>query len=230
MGGTKMQTVDMSLPMEKEETSTISPRAKRSNQRSKKYKKSKSYVDRTKTYNLDKAIELLLKTSYTTFTGTISLDAIVKDKNLNLETTFPHATGKTIRVAIASEAIIEQIEAGTIDFDVLIAQPKMMVKLAKHARVLGPKGLMPNPKNKTVTDDPEARKKELEKGVTNIKTEKKAPLTHTVVGKTSMKPEELQANIEHFIKVVGPRKLLKLTLSATMSPGIKIDLTPYQTA
>lgn len=232
MGGTKMQTIDMSMPMDaadNKEESVTKVRKTKANNRSKKYKKVKSYVDRTKFYSLDKAIELITKTSYSRFTGTVSIDAIVKDQNVNLETSFPHSTGKTVRVAIATEELIKEIEAGNINFDVLISPPSLMVKLAKHARTLGPKGLMPNPKNKTVTEKTEERKKELEKGVTTIKTEKKAPLIHVVIGKTDMPAESLKANVEHFIKMIGPKKTLKLSLSATMSPGVKVDLNPYQT-
>jgi large subunit ribosomal protein L1 len=105
----------------------------------------------------------------------------------------------------------------------------MMPKLAKHARVLGPKGMMPNPKNATVTTEPEKRQKELEGGKTTLKSEKKSPLMHVILGKTNQPDKELIANTQHLIKAVGGKKILKLTLSATMSPGIKVDLSEFQT-
>ena len=103
-----------------------------------------------------------------------------------------------------------------------------MPKLAKLARVLGPKGLMPNPKNGTISPNPEKRKTELEAGKTSIRNEKKNPLLHVVVGKSSQPESELVANLETLIKVVGGRKLVKLVISSTMGPGIKVDLSPYQ--
>ena len=196
--------------------------------RSNAYKTVKGLVDRTKTLKLPKAIELLKKTSYTKFVGTVSVDALVRDEKLNVETTFPHATGKTTRVAVVTEELLESILKGNIDFDVLIATPAMMPKVARAAKVLGPKGLMPNPKNRTVTEDTEKRKKELEAGSVAIKSERKAPLIHVTIGKMNQSEKELIANIEHLIKVVGPRQIKKMTISATMSPGVKVDLSEYQ--
>jgi large subunit ribosomal protein L1 len=198
--------------------------------RSKRYQSARAKIDRTKTYPLAKASELILETSYSSFAGTIVADLIVRDDKTSATLSFPHSTGKSVRVAIADDNVLAQIEAGQIDFDILLAEPKLMPKIAKYARVLGPKGLMPNPKNNTVTDDPQKRKKELEGGKITVKTEKKAPLMHVVVGKTDLKPKEVVDNTETLIKSVGPKKILKLVLSATMSPGIKVDLTPYQTA
>ncbi len=198
--------------------------------RSHTYKQVKGLVDRTKTFKLAKAIELLQKTSYSTFVGTVSVDALVRDEKLNIETKFPHATGKTTRVAVVTDELLEAILKGIIDFDVLITTPAMMPKVARAAKILGPKGLMPNPKNKTVTEDVDKRKKELEAGSVAIKSERKAPLIHVTVGKVNQPAQELIANIEHLIKMVGPKQIKKMTLSATMSPGIKVDLSDYQIA
>ena len=98
-----------------------------------------------------------------------------------------------------------------------------MPKLAKYARVLGPKGLMPNPKSNTIVQDPEARKKELEKGKVAIKSERKAPLVHMLVGKTSFESNQLVENIEALVTALDYR-LKKLTLSAAMGPGVKVKL------
>ena len=99
-----------------------------------------------------------------------------------------------------------------------------MPKLLPFARVLGPKGLMPNPKNGTLTDDPEASVKRLSVAKTIIKTEKKAPIVHIVVGKVSQPVEELVANIEELIKVVKTNKIKKLALCATMGPCVKVEV------
>lgn len=236
MGSSKIKTVDMSIEPgsegngEQTEKATKKEKVKAIQGRSNAYKQVKGLVDRTKTLKLPKAIELLKKTSYSKFVGSVSVDALVRDEKLNIETTFPHATGKTNRVAVVTEELLESILKGNIDFDVLIATPQMMPKVARAAKVLGPKGLMPNPKNRTVTEDVEKRKKELEAGSVAIKTERKAPLIHVTIGKVNQSEKELIANIEHLIKMVGPRQIKKMTISATMSPGIKIDLSEYQAA
>lgn len=208
--------------------STDKPVQKR--ERSQKYKQAKSYVDRTKYYKLKKAIDIVFRASYSNFEGTIVADGTVRDPKLNLETTFPNPTGKTVKVAIATDATLKKVERGDIDFDILLATPKQMPNVAKHARILGPQGLMPNPKNNTVVDNPEGRKKELESGKIQISTERKAPLIHVVVGQTDQPQAEIVENVKHLITTIGPKKLKKLTLSATMSPGVKIDLTEFQTS
>ena len=215
-------------PESSEASEEKAPRRARLEGRSKKYISVRSKVDKTKNYPLEKALELLKKISYTKFDSSISADITLKDSKLNSEITFPYSTGKTKKIALASAELISQIDSGNIDFDILISTPEFMPQLAKHARTLGPKGLMPNPKNGTVTDDPEKKMKELKGGKTQLKTEKKAPLIHQVIGKTSQNPDEIKANALALIEGIGGRKMLKFVLSSTMSPGIKVDLTPYQ--
>ncbi len=128
-------------------------------------------------------------------------------------------------IAIADdEAVMAKIKSGQIDFDVLLASPKMMPKLVSYARILGPKGLMPNPKEGTVTADPEKKAKELVKAGVKIKTEKKAPLIHTVFGRASQKQSELEANLEALIRAVGRHNIKKLVIASTMGPGIIVNL------
>lgn len=191
--------------------------------RGSKYTAARSLVDKTKRYSIAEAIELVKKTAYAKFDATITADAVVKDIGDQGSVAFPHSTGKSIRVAIVSDDLIAQIEAGTIDFDVLLTNPSYMPKLAKFARTLGPKGLMPNPKNGTITQDPEAKKKELETGKTALKSEKKAPLLHVIVGKTSFESQQLVENVEALVTALDFR-LKKLTLSAAMSPGVTIKI------
>ena len=99
-----------------------------------------------------------------------------------------------------------------------------MPKLARVARILGPKGLMPNPKTGTVTETPEKRVKELSQGQVNFKTEPDQPIIHMVVGKVSFEDKKLVENIQAVLEAVGRGKIAKATLAATMSPGIKLAL------
>lgn len=200
---------------------------KKSRERSKTYVSNRRLVDKTKFYSLKDAIELVRKTSYTKFAGTVSADLVVKDQKTQIDISFPHSTGQTKKIVIVDDKILKEIEKGNIDFDILIATPEFMPKIAKHARVLGPKGLMPNPKMDTVTTDPEKKKKELEGGKQTIKTEKKEPLMHVVVGKTDLKDKQLEENIILLIKKINAKKIDKLVLSATMSPGVKVDITEF---
>lgn len=209
------------------ETTETTPKAakkpKQTHLRSKKYHSVRAQVDKTKTYDPFAAVELVKKLSYSKFEGTLTADVVVREAGQSVTLTFPHSTGKTIRVAVASDAVIEQIEAGNIDFDMLVTSPQFMPKLAKLARVLGPKGLMPNPKNGTISENPAAKKKELEGGQTTVKTEKKAPLMHVTLGKTSMETKELVENLQALIEALNT-KAVKMSISATMSPSVKVTL------
>jgi large subunit ribosomal protein L1 len=191
--------------------------------RGKKYQEKRSIVDKTKEYSIAEAVELVKKMSFSRFDGSVEAHLQVKEAGLNATLTYPHSTGKTVRAQIVSEEVIENISKGIIDFDVLIARPEDMKNIAKFARVLGPKGLMPNPKNGTVTPTPDKRKKELEAGAVTLKTEKKAPLIHTVVGKTSMGDQELVNNIQTLINAFE-NKALKLYICASMSPSVRVAI------
>lgn len=190
--------------------------------RSHKYQTIRSKIDRTQKYQPAAAIEQLKKLSYTKFDGTITAHLKLKEEGLSFDVAFPHSTGRTLRVAIADEAILEKIVAGNLDFDVLLSTPQFMPKLTKFAAVLGPKGLMPNPKNGTLTVNVEQKQKELAAGKVTIKTERKAPLIHAGIGKIKDQSTDLVENLETLIKVVKP-KLISISLAATMSPGVKVD-------
>lgn len=190
--------------------------------RSPKYASARSKVDKTTTYDPFAAVELLKRLSYTKFDGTVEAHAVLKEVGESATITFPHSTGKKRVVVIADDKVLAEIEAGNINFDVLIASPDMMPKLTKYARVLGPRGLMPNPKMGTLTPNPEKAKETLEAGAMTIKTEKKAPLIHVSIGKVSSDTKDLVENIEALVKAFKG-KMLRLTISATMSPGIKVD-------
>jgi len=203
------------------EAAQASVKPKKARERSDKYTAVRSQVDKTKLYDSFAAIELVKKLSYSSFAGTVTADVMVREAGDSAEVTFPHTTGKTLRVAIVTDELLTQIAAGVIDFDVLITEPSFMPKLARHAKTLGPKGLMPNPKNGTITPNPELKKKELEGGKTSLKTEKKAPLMHVVIGKTAMETQDLVENLNALIAALKG-KVLKLNVSATMSPSVKV--------
>ncbi len=197
--------------------------------RSKRYLEVVKMVEKNKLYDLKEAVGLVKQTSLTKFDGTVELHVCLnplslgEKKDFRTGVTLPHGTGKEVRVAIADDKIIEEITAGKINFDVLVAHPSMMPKLAKVARVLGPKGLMPNPKTGTVSPDPEKRAKELTHGQVNIKTEPGNPMIHMPVGKVSFADKDIVDNVQAVLAALGS-KVSKVTLSATMGPGVKVQL------
>ncbi len=196
---------------------------KKSRVRSKPYQAAKSKVGVSKVYTISDAIKLLRDISLTKFDATVELHLVLKEKGAPKEVELPHSTGKTRRVAIADEATVAKIESGKIDFDVLYASPNQMGKLVKFAKVLGPKGLMPNPKNGTVVADPTSAIKKLSDKSVVLKTEKEAPLIHTIVGKLSASDQQLTANIKAILDAFEG-KLVKVVLKSTMSPAIKIQV------
>ena len=158
----------------------------------------RSRVDRTKEYALEDAVNLLKQTSYSKFDGTVTAHLNLTREVNPVEVSFPHSTGKSLRVAIVNDEVLEQIANEVIEFDVLLATPAMMPKLAKHARFLGPRGLMPNPKNGTVTNDPESKMASLQSGSVVVRAEKKANLMHVRVGKINQPETELVENVRRY--------------------------------
>jgi large subunit ribosomal protein L1 len=196
--------------------------------RSEKYLKAKKMIDIKKLYTVSEAVKLVKETSYSKFDGTVELHAFLnvdikeKTKLVRGEVNLPHGTGKERKVTIASDETISKLEKGIIDFDVLIAEPTMMPKLAKFARLLGPKGLMPNPKAGTVTADPAKKIKELQGGKMNFKSEPENPIVHLPVGKVSFDEKKLMENIEAVLVSFGVGKVKKASIAATMGPGIRL--------
>jgi len=197
--------------------------------RSPKYVESAKLRDKTKQYSLSEALDVLEKMKRTTFDETVELHINTLDK-VNGNVVLPHGTGKQTKVAIfapgkdatGAEKLLKDIEAGKIDFDVLIATPDAMAKLAKVARILGPRGLMPNPKTGTVTAKPEEVAEKFKGGQVNFKTEAKANVIHVAVGKMSFGKTKLSANISTFLKAVDSSKVKSLFVKATMSPSLKL--------
>ncbi len=192
--------------------------------RSKKYQSVKSKVDINKYYPLKEAVKLAKETSYAKFGGKLEAHLVVSDIGTAGEISFPYLKTAAKKIAVLDDKVLAAIKDGQIDFDILIATPATMPKLLPFARVLGPKGLMPNPKSGTLTEDPENAVKKLSVAKTSLKTEKKAPVLHLITGEISQPPGELQANLEELIKVVGITKIKKLVIKATMGPAIKVAL------
>jgi len=190
--------------------------------RGKKYQAVRAQLDKTKLYEPQEALELVKKLSYSKFVGSIEAHVVVKEVGMSVDLSLPHSTGKSLKVEIVNKDLLAKIEAGEIDFDVLLATPEFMPKLAKLAPILGPKGLMPNPKNGTLTPNPELKKKALEAGNFTLKTEKKAPLMHLIIGKTDMSTKDLLENLMTLLKALE-NKVLKMSIAASMSPGIKVN-------
>jgi large subunit ribosomal protein L1 len=190
--------------------------------RSKRYQAARKQVDINKLYSLAQAVDLVKLTTLTKFDGKVEAHITVLEEGQLGEITFPHLDLGAKRIVVLNDTVLAEIKDGKINFDVLIATPVTMPKLLPFARLLGPRGLMPNPKSGTLTDKPEEAIKKLSVAKTVVKTEKKAKVAHLVVGKVSQPASELIANVNELIRVVRPQRLKKLVLCSTMGPGIKI--------
>jgi large subunit ribosomal protein L1 len=208
-----------------EETPVSEEKAvKQAKKRGKKYLSVKSKVDINKYYPLSEAVKLAKETSFSKFDGKIEAHITTFDIGNVGEIAFPHMETASKKVVILNDTILAELKEGKVNFDILVATPATMPKLLPFARTLGPKGLMPNPKTGTLTDKPEEAVKKLAAAKTMIKTEKKAPVIHIVVGKVSQDAKELATNIKELIDVVKANKIKKLSICATMGPSIKIAI------
>ncbi|MCL4338511.1 50S ribosomal protein L1 [Patescibacteria group bacterium] len=196
--------------------------------RSQKYKEALMKIDHDKQYSISEAVSLLREVSFAKFGGSVELHINTSEKGLRGNVKLPHGTGKEVRVAIANaetiDKLVEQVEKGKIDFDALVAHPAVMGKLARVAKFLGPKGLMPNPKAGTISPTPEKIAEKFKAGEINWKTESEFPIIHQVIGKMAFKDNQLTENFEAFIKSVSPMKIKAITLKSTMSPAIKVKV------
>jgi len=205
-------------------------KAKAKKIRSSRYITSKKIVDRNKLYQVAEALEVLSRMQKAQFDETVELHINTLEKGVSGNVTLPHGTGKQTKVAIiapakdpkAADELLKQIEAGKIDFDVLLATPDAMPKLAKVAKILGPRGLMPNPKNGTISPNPEALAKKYEGGQMNYKTEAKSPIIHVSVGKMSFGKEKLSENISILFNSIEKEKMRNAYIKSTMSPSLKL--------
>ncbi len=206
------------------ESKKLPPQLRKKRVIGKNQKAAAKLVDPEKKYTLKDAIALLRKLSYAKFDQTVELHLNLKEKGLRGDLQLPHGTGKELNVVIADEKLLNDIEAGNLDFDVLIASPSFMPKLVPFAKVLGPKGLMPNPKNGTVSDKPEEAAKKFKGGAIQFKAEPKAPILHQAIGKMSFKDVQLVDNAEALMNAVKREKVTSAFISASMTPSISLEL------
>ncbi|MFD2640147.1 50S ribosomal protein L1 [Piscibacillus salipiscarius] len=224
----------------------------------KKYQEALKLVDRNKAYNANEAIELVKKASTANFDETVEaafrlgVDPKKADQQIRGAMVLPHGTGKTQRVLVfakgekakeaeaagadyvGDEEYINKINQGWFEFDVVVATPDMMAQVGKLGRVLGPKGLMPNPKTGTVTF-------EIEKAVQDIKAGKveyrvdKAGNIHVPIGKVSFDDQKLVENFDALTETIVKAKpqsskgtyMKNVSVASTMGPGVKVDVSSY---
>lgn len=199
---------------------------------SKRHKSNAGLIDKNRMYTLKEAVENLKKFKTSKFDETVELHLNVTEKGISGQVTLPHGTGKKLRIVVADpsassgqvDELIEKIEKGIIDFDILVATPDVMPQLAKVARVLGPRGLMPNPKNGTVTTNPDETIAKLSAGQMTYKTEAKDPIMHLTVGKISFEEKKIEENVKSLFDSIGASKINQAVLKSSMSPGIKIAI------
>ena len=224
--------------------------------KSKRYIANLEQIDKNKTYSMEEAVELAKKTSNSKFDATLevamnlNLDVKKADQQLRGAVVLPHGTGKTKRILVLAKGdqakaaveakadyvgdidMITKIEKENwFEFDVIIATPEMMPMLGKIGKLLGPKGLMPNPKTGTVTTDVTKAIEETKKGKVNYRTDSFGNV-HGIFGKVSFENDKLVENLRTFIEVILKAKpttakgnyVKNISISSTMGPGIKIDL------
>tara|TARA_B100000686_G_scaffold146248_1_gene153742 strand:+ start:378 stop:1061 length:684 start_codon:yes stop_codon:yes gene_type:complete len=216
-------------------------------------KKINSELDQTKNYSVIDAIKMLKSLKFTKFDESIDLainlgvDPRHADQNIRLTTSLPHGTGKEVKVLVVTQGpkeqeakdagadyvgkeFLEKLKSGWDDVDKIVATPDMMPELGKLGKVLGPKGLMPNPKSGTVTTDISSSVKEIKAGKIELRVEKNG-IVHTQCGKSSFEESALEQNVKTIYETIMKAKpasvkgtyLKKMTISSSMGPGIKID-------
>lgn len=223
MGSTKTKEITAE-PIESQEATATEQKQtsqKKARVRGKKYKDSLAKVDKTKLYTPEDAIALVKETSTAKFNASVELHVQVKKEGLSVNVSLPHSAGSSKVVEVANEKTIEKLKNNTIDFDILLSTAEMMPKLVPFARILGPRGMMPNPKNGTLIKT-EADAKNFSVDDLTLKTERKAPLIHTVIGKVDMKDKDLLENLEAIINAVNKRQVVKAYLTSTMGPSVKL--------
>lgn len=223
--------------------------------KSKKYLEMAKLVDKKKSYTTTEATELVTKLGYTKFVPSIEIavktfaNPKYNDQVIRATTSLPHGNGKTVKVAVyttedkvadvkkagadiaGSVDLLADIEKGIMNFDVLVTSPDLMKDLAKVAKALGPKGLMPNPKAGTVAIDLVAAVTEIKKGRFEFKLDKTGNI-HATIGKANFTPEQLADNVTAFLAAINSHKpagvkgklIKKVVVAPTMGPGVAITL------
>ena len=228
----------------------VKPARSKLERRGKNFRKAAEQIETGKVYSLNEAVQLAQKTSPTKFDATVELhvnlgvDPRQADQNIRDSIVLPAGTGKTVRIAVFDdtsakgadvagvETITKQLDKGEINFDVLIATPAQMPKLGKYARLLGPRGLMPNPKSGTVTTDIDKAVDEAKAGRVEYRVDSTG-IVHLGVGKASFSTEQLSQNIQAVLTSLKANKpnsikgvyIKSMHLTTTMGPSIKLDVT-----
>ena len=239
--------------------SAIKPQGGKKMKKGKKYVEALAKIEKGKAYTKEEAIALVKETSISSFDASVelalrlNLDTKKADQQLRGAIVLPNGTGKTKKVLVISKGeaakaakeagadyvgdtdMIEKIEKENwFDFDTMIATPDMMPALGKIGRVLGPKGLMPNPKTGTVTIDTKTAVEDVKKGRVEYRTDSYGNL-HVIIGKVSFDNEKLIENLNAFVSLIAKTKpsvvkgkyILNVAVSSTMGPGIKIDANSF---
>jgi len=226
--------------------------------RGKRYKKSAELVDRNREYNLDEAVALVRKTATAKFNETIKLTIVLgvdvkqTDQIVRGTVMLPHNTGKVLKIAVfvkgekekdaqaagadfvGSSDLVDKVKKGWLDFDIAIATPDMMKEIGSLAKILGPAGLMPNPKSGTVTFDVGKVVAEFKKGKTEYRADQSG-VVHAVIGQAKLTEAQLKENAEALVDAVVQAKpvsvkgqyLNRIVISSAMGPGIKVDRQKY---
>ena len=229
-----------------------------SNKRSKRYEKAVALVEEGKSYSLNDAVALLKKfpapkfDETVTFSAHLGIDPRKSDQMVRGSVALPHGTGKKVKVIVFAsgdaakaaadagadevgfEELIKKVQGGYTDFDAAIATPDAMTEVRKIARVLGPRGLMPNPKTGTVTDDTATAVNAVKAGRIDYKVDKSANIA-AACGKLSFSEEQLQENLGSLVDSIVKAKpasakgnyIQSFTLAASMLPGISLDISSY---
>jgi large subunit ribosomal protein L1 len=194
--------------------------------RGSKYQAMAKQVNRDELYSVKDAVELLGKLAKSTKLKTVEMHINTRENGLRGELKLPHSTGKDIKIAIFSDEVAAKITANAIDFDMLLCTPADMPKIARFAKTLGPKGLMPNPKSGTVTEHPEERAKQLASGGTlPYKSEAKSPIIHLNLGSITQNGDDLTDNINEALRSINITKIKSAYLSCTHTPSIKLSIS-----
>lgn len=215
----------------------VKPARPRVERRGKQFRKSAEQIEKGKAYGLDEAVKLAKSTSHVKFDATVELHANLgvdprhADQNIRDNLVLPAGTGKTVKVVVADDALLAQLEKGVIEFDVLVATPAFMPKLSKYARLLGPRGLMPNPKSGTVTNDVDKAVAEAQAGRVEYRIDSTG-IIHLGVGKVSFSEPQLLDNVNAVLASLKANKpsgikgnyFKSMYLTTSMGPSIKVDL------